>query len=398
MKPRTSDTSSSTKHGTHAMLDEEKYLRSKLKFKIGCILTSLGILLTSSSASWDITNHLLNKPETFFSTPHLLLYTGVGVAALGSAIMFVGKRSFANQVKFKLPMRLVIIGISMTVIAGPFDYTWHVAFGLEGLLSPSHFTLTFGLFLASIGALSGLVFARNYSPLLTSQKGGNQIEQEGKPKQSVVLLGMDNLLSVIGILPLWLTAAGLLYMFSLPFSDTQSFEFNPDPTFAAIFATIGFPLLLSTILYLSYGLNYRFGILSITGAGLLLINILTSLIPNESLVPTISFYFLSIIPFVVADTILSYSKRISLQYVAGGILGSCSFMVYFPFITYVYNGVVTQTAVFPSLIALVYSELMIISYPLLVAPLIVAGILGVALGRYLISHVKTLEYAKFKEN
>ncbi len=392
MSSRTSDTSNgSAEESTQTALDEEKYRRSKLKFKIGCILISLGVLLTSSSASWDITNHLINKPETFFSTPHLLLYTGVGVAALGSAIMFVGKRSFANQGKFKLPMRLVIIGISMVIIAGPFDYNWHVAFGLDGLLSPSHFILTFGLFLASIGALSGLVFARNYSPLLTSQKGGNQIEQEGKSKQSVVLLGMDNLLSVIGILPLWLTASGLLYMFSLPFSDTEFFDFNPDPTFAAIFATIGFPLLLSTILYLSYGLNYRFGILSITGAAFLLINILTTMVPNEFLVPTISFYFLSIIPFVVADTILSFSKTKSLQYVAGGVLGSCSFMVYYPLITYVYNGEVTHTTVFPSLIAPVYSEIMISSYSLLVGPLIAAGILGVILGRYIISHSKILE-------
>ncbi len=391
MSSRTSDTSNSAEESTQTTLDEEKYRHSKLKFKIGCILLSLGVLLTSSSASWDITNHLINKPETFFSTPHLLLYTGVVVAALGSVIMFVSKRSFVNQEKFKLPMRLVVIGISMVVIAGPFDYNWHVAFGLDGLLSPSHFILTLGLFLASIGALSGLVSARDYSPLLTTQKEGNQIEQEVKPKQRVVLLGMDNLLSVIGILPLWITATGLLYMFSLPFSNTQSFDFNPDPTFAAIFATIGFPLLLSTILYLSYGLNYRFGILSITGVAYLLITILTTMVPNEFLVPTISFYFLSIIPFVVADTILSYSKTKSLQYVAGGVLGSCSFMVHYPFITYVYNEAFTHDVVFPSLIALVYSELMITTYSLLVGPLIIAGILGIILGRYIISHSKILE-------
>ncbi|MCH7647392.1 MAG: hypothetical protein IIA83_02130 [Thaumarchaeota archaeon] len=131
--------------------------------------------------------------------------------------------------------------------------------------------------------------------------------------------------------------------------------------------------------------------MSITGAAFLLISILTTMIPNESLVPTISFYFLSIIPFVVADTILSYSKTKSLQYVAGGVLGSCSFMVYYPFITYVYNGVFTHDVVFPSLIALVYSELMISSYSLLVGPLIASGILGVILGRYIISHSKILE-------
>lgn len=266
------------------------------------------------------------------------------------------------------------------------------------MLSPSHFTLTFGLFLASIGALSGLVFARNSSSILAPQKGGNQIEQERKPKQRVGLLGADNLLSVIGILPLWLTASGFLYMFSMPFSDTQSFDFNPDPTLAAIFAAIGYPLLISTILYLSYGLNYRFGILSITGAAFLLISILTTIIPNEFLVPTISFYFLSIIPFVVADTILSYSKTKSLQYVAGGVLGSCSFMVYYPFITYVYNEVSTHKVVFPSLISHVYSELMTTTYFLLVVPLIASGILGVILGRYIISHSETLEQTKLSEN
>ena len=38
-------------------------------FLSGNILTSLGILLVTVGGSWDITNHLLNKPETFFSPP-----------------------------------------------------------------------------------------------------------------------------------------------------------------------------------------------------------------------------------------------------------------------------------------------------------------------------------------
>ena len=36
------------------------------RFLIGCILVSIGILLAESAGSWDITNHLFNKPETFF--------------------------------------------------------------------------------------------------------------------------------------------------------------------------------------------------------------------------------------------------------------------------------------------------------------------------------------------
>ena len=42
-------------------------------FLFGSILTSLGILLVTVGGSWDITNHLLSKPETFFSPPHALM-------------------------------------------------------------------------------------------------------------------------------------------------------------------------------------------------------------------------------------------------------------------------------------------------------------------------------------
>ena len=62
----------------------------KSRFVIGFFLISLGILVSTSGGSWDITNHLLNKPETFFAPPHAVLYTGVALAILGSAIIFRG--------------------------------------------------------------------------------------------------------------------------------------------------------------------------------------------------------------------------------------------------------------------------------------------------------------------
>jgi hypothetical protein len=54
------------------------HLKNRLKTDpaIPLIIVSLGILLTASSGSWDITNHLLNRPETFFSPPHAGLYSG----------------------------------------------------------------------------------------------------------------------------------------------------------------------------------------------------------------------------------------------------------------------------------------------------------------------------------
>jgi hypothetical protein len=341
----------------------QNVISGKRRFLLGCSIISFGILMTSSGGSWDITNHLLNKPETFFSLPHLFLYLGVAISSAGTGVMVLGNRQVFDQQKFKLSKKLVLIGLPMVILAAPFDYFWHLAFGLDGLLSPSHFALTFGLFLASIGALSGIVSCQ---------------------KSKVTI--SHSLLTVLGFLPIWLTATGILYMFSLPFSETEFFDFNPDPTFAVIFATLSYPLLISTVLFMSYKINKRFGVLTITGSCFLFINAITSIFVNDFLFTTIPFYLATIIPFFISDIILSFTKRKILQFVAGAILGSTAFMVYYPLITYVYNGVFTQKVVFPSLIAHVYSELMVSVYPLLVGIMIVLGVIGAALGGYILSH------------
>ena len=68
------------------------------RFLVGCVLVSIGILLAESSGGWDITNHLLNKPETFFSPPHIILYSGITVAIIGATIMFLHWRSYSTYV------------------------------------------------------------------------------------------------------------------------------------------------------------------------------------------------------------------------------------------------------------------------------------------------------------
>ena len=156
-----------------------------------------------------------------------------------------------------------------------------------------------------------------------------------------------------------------------------------------IFTAIAYPLVISMILFHSFSLTQRFGILSITGACFLLINTLTSIIPNEYLLPTVPFYVLNIIPFIVADVILSFTRRSYLQYVAGGILGSSFFLAYYPLITYVFNEVFDHKAFPPSEIAPVFSELLIDAYPLFVIPSILAGSLAVGLYRYVILYNKT---------
>jgi hypothetical protein len=151
----------------HSTVIEDPYFYKRLinRYLVGCILVSFGILLAESGGSWDITNHLLNKPETFFSPPHVILYSGIGLSLVGATIMFLYWRSSSiyistrkkeKNLELDLSIKLVISGVSMLILAGPLDFSWHTAFGLDGLLSPPHLTLTIGMLAGSIGALIGI--------------------------------------------------------------------------------------------------------------------------------------------------------------------------------------------------------------------------------------------------
>jgi hypothetical protein len=171
-------------------------------------------------------------------------------------------------------------------------------------------------------------------------------------------------------------------MFSLPFSNTQYFHFNPDASVAAVLATIAYPFLISLILCLSFGLGTkRFGILSFIGAIYLTINIITVIIPNESLIPTLPFYLVNMIPIIIADTLLSVldNKFYSICF-AGAIMGSIFLMIQYPLITHVYNEVYTRQPVWPSLTSSIYFGMIINIYPLIIGPAIAMGIVGAIVG------------------
>jgi hypothetical protein len=187
------------------------------KLFAGYVLVSLGMLLAAAGGSWDITNHLLNKPETFFAPPHAVLYSGVASAVVGTVLVFSASRSGDGATgKMIWPVKLVIAGVVMLISAAPVDFGWHSAFGLDGLLSPPHFVLVSGMIVGSAGALAGLA-------------------QSAKRLPSVLI--------VIAILPIWLGASGMIDMFSLPFSESEYFNFNPHPTLGVAVATLSFPFL-----------------------------------------------------------------------------------------------------------------------------------------------------------
>jgi hypothetical protein len=385
------------------------------------ILVSIGVLLSASSGSWDITNHLLNKPETFFSPPHAGLYMGVAIVLSGSIMMLSRYyRSYSNisnnnhyinkLIDLPLPIKLVTIGVIMLVSAGPFDFAWHSAFGLDGLLSPSHSVLTIGMAVSSIGALLGILSSNNdqnnndnnnksrmFNPSITTSSfcSSSTIAASSNNDDNNTSHAISLILIIIGIIPVWITVSGLIYMASLPFSDTKHFNFNPDPTLAAIIATLAFPFIVSFMLFSSFQLSVRskrtkrmFGMLSITGIVFIIINLTTAILPNEYLVPTIPFYILNIIPIVAVDILLSKlstPKTKIVNYIAGAVIGSIFFTLYYPLITHTYNEVLSNSqTVWPSLTSSIYFKMIDKIYPLMVIPAAVIGIVATIVSSKLI--------------
>jgi hypothetical protein len=382
---------------------------------IPLIIVSLGILLTASSGSWDITNHLLNRPETFFSPPHAGLYSGVVLVLFGSLMTYRYHRHRSkisdnnnNNNRKPLPthLQLVLIGVVMLISAGPLDFAWHTAFGLDGLLSPPHAVLTMGMVLCSIGAFLGLISRNTYYGRMGTKTNIERIDNEDS--YSVVELKntssndtttrhkRSSLYIIVSITAIWITVSGIIHMVSLPFSDTDFFKFNPNPILAGLIATLCFPFLVSFVLFTSWEITKKFGVLSVTGMIFIFINLVTTILPNENLVPTIPFYLINVIPIVVIDVLLSLlslgissslssislsqTRKKIVNVVAGIVLGVTFFMLYFPLITHTYNEVsIDPQQVWPSVTASIYFEMIDEMYPLLVISSMAAGILGVVI-------------------
>ena len=332
---------------------------TKQMFFFSNLVISFGILLVTVGGGWDITNHLLNKPETFFAPPHALLYSGVAIALVGTIVMFLKWNKFSEdeKIKYRFPVKIGVVGIFVLVGAGPLDFLWHSNFGLDGLLSPPHQTLLSGMFLCAVASMISIL------------RYGQAYKENS--------YSIHHFMVVIAMLPVWMVSSGFLYSFSLPFSETDYFDFNPEIYFAVIFATISMPFLNSAVLILTSKLaNYKFGILSITGIILLIINASNSILPNPALIDTIPFYFMTIIPFVAADVILAISQRSTAIYAAGAIVASTFFFVYFPLVTHAYNEVIFDRVVSGSMTSNVYFEMMPVVFPIVIAPSIILGIFG----------------------
>src|SRR5918996_2884314 len=213
------------------------------------IIATAGAFLQIGGTSWDVTSHLLLQPETFFTPSHTVLYTGIGLLTITAGIggAFLIKNKDLETKSFFTSFKLFIIGSAISLVAGPSDFIWHETFGVDGLLSPPHLTLITGMLINAVATILGLA---RIDVHITSPS-----------RQKLIKATM-----IPAFAALWFTTTWYVYMFSLPFSNGENFQFNLNPLIASLIAIVTLSILSSIIFLTASKCIGRFGAGTIVSA------------------------------------------------------------------------------------------------------------------------------------
>jgi len=116
----------------------------QLRDEAAYMLCGLWMIIGLYVDGWS---HQANKPETFFTPWHALLYSGFGAAIAYSAYMGL------RDAKVGIPPavgddRITSLGVALFATGAVGDFLWHTLVGIEvdieGLISPTHLMLMIG--------------------------------------------------------------------------------------------------------------------------------------------------------------------------------------------------------------------------------------------------------------
>jgi hypothetical protein len=136
-----------------------------------------GTVLSLTGLTWDIQWHNDVGPDTFFTLPHLLLYSGSAFSGIASLVVvllttaaqrsgkpvdpMVGGRAVAVFGRtFAAPVGYLISGIGAAsfLLYGLWDQWWHGLYGFDAVIaSPPHIGLLLSITITMVGAV--MVFA-----------------------------------------------------------------------------------------------------------------------------------------------------------------------------------------------------------------------------------------------
>ena len=291
------------------------------------IIATCGSFLQIAGTSWDVTSHIMQEPETFFTPSHTVLYAGVGlltIAAGTSGFLLIRNNELRGR-SFATPMKLLIIGSTISLVAGPSDFLWHETFGVDGLLSPPHLALITGMLINAVATVVGL-----------ARMG---VHVTSPSRQRLIKAAM-----VPAFAALWFTTTWYVYMFSLPFSDGENFQFNLNPTIASLIAIVSLPLL-SSIIFLTASKSIgRFGAGTIVSALVVGTNIFANIVPSQGMMISILpwYFIIAILPALIADIILNNATIKSklglraLELIAGILVSSVFYIFNYPMLTWAF--------------------------------------------------------------
>lgn len=285
------------------------------------VIGGLGAFVTVAAGSWDVTRHALGEVDNFFTTAHLFLYSGVGMAALAAlGNLYLRWTRQGIPANLLTGLDFVAFGSAIQLFAGPFDLWWHMRYGFDPvLLSPPHAMLILGIALNSIGFSLGL--SRLYSFASVS-----------RPKNSVLWSSsLLKALTALAYAAMWTSLNGVIYLFSIDdFTRSAPTSIITTPVALLLLASTA-PLLLFTASRFVKG----FGFITFIGAIFMTVNILANLIPRLQFSGLSQFtliYPVFILPILVADLLLNKLTRHEARnrVLAGAILGLLTFAFYVP--------------------------------------------------------------------
>ena len=222
-------------------------------------------------------------------------------------------------------------------------------------------------------------------------------------KKGLTLLKIQLILNLSFILVI---LSGFIYFFTLPFSETQFYNYNPDPLVAFLVYSFGFPFLLSSF-FISILKNYPDfdEMILLVGSFYVIIMLLTQIISNPFLFGYSWYYMLNIIPFVIIyllnkkqvkktitkmnfpqppsenlkDKMKKYvNPKIYIFYAL--ILAILSFTICFPLNTYILNEELYGYLVYQNVVSKVYTQIFGDYFLIIMSISIVGGLLGYGLG------------------
>ena len=331
------------------------------------VVATAGGILQIGGASWDITSHILRQPETFFTPSHTVLYAGAGlttIAAIIGIVISLKNKEEIHSKSFYTAFKLLIIGAAIQLISGPGDFVWHSVFGVDSLMSPPHLALATGILINSIAAVIGLA---RILPHMQSKK--NQI--------TIVRAAL-----VPAFAALWFSSIWYIFMFVLPLSNGQHFNFNPDPAAGVVIATIALPFLSAMIFLISAKTIGRLGAASAVAGVVISMNLLANIAPAyQSLGAFLPWQLLAIIPVTIgADIAIHRGAPRTGAIIAGALIGITFYIFNFPMLPMTFAELLNQPNLsFGDILPSMYATLLQV-FVMTAVPSMLAGIVGAIIG------------------